>query len=193
MQIFNKKLILASKSPRRSQLLREAGFEFTNKTRDIDESYPEGLKPYEIAEYIAAKKAKGCADFLDREASDTILITSDTIVVLGNTIYGKPKNYSDAVRILKELSGQTHQVITGVCLKDGHKKRTFHGVSKVTFSELNDEEIDYYLKTCEPYDKAGSYGVQEWLGHCKITKIEGTYANIMGLPVDLVYENLLTF
>lgn len=193
MQVFTKKLILASKSPRRSQLLREAGFSFVNKTKDVDESYPEGLEPYEVAEYIAGKKAKGCVDFLEGEASDTILITSDTIVVLGDKIYGKPKNYEDAVRILKELSGKTHQVITGVCLQDASKKRTFHGVSKVTFSALNEEEIDYYLKSCEPYDKAGSYGVQEWLGHCKITKIEGTYANIMGLPVDLVYENLLTF
>jgi len=193
MQVFNKKLILASKSPRRSQLLREAGFSFINKAKDVDESYPEGLKPFEIAEYIASKKAKGSIDFLEGEEPNTILITSDTIVVLGDKIYGKPKNYEDAVRILKELSGQTHQVISGVCLQDSQKKRTFHGVSKVTFSDLNEEEIDYYLKACEPYDKAGSYGVQEWLGHCKITKIEGTYANIMGLPVDLVYENLLTF
>jgi len=193
MQVFNKKLILASKSPRRSQLLREAGFSFLNKTKDVDESYPEGLKPYEIAEYIANKKAKGCADFLEGEPDDTILITSDTIVVLHDKIYGKPKDYEDAVRILKELSGQTHQVITGVCLRDANKTKTFHGVSKVTFSELSEEEIDYYLNACEPYDKAGSYGVQEWLGHCKITKIEGTYANIMGLPVDLVYENLLSF
>ncbi len=193
MQVFNKKLILASKSPRRSQLLREAGFSFTNKTKDVDESYPEGLKPYEVAEYIASKKAKGCIDFLEGEAADTILITSDTIVVLHDKIYGKPKDYKDAVRILKELSGQTHQVITAVCLQDSSKKTTFHGVSKVTFSELTEEEIDYYLEACKPYDKAGSYGVQEWLGHCKITKIEGSYANIMGLPVHLVYENLLNF
>jgi septum formation protein len=193
MQVFNKKLILASKSPRRSQLLREAGFSFINKTKDVDESYPEGLKAHEVAEYIASKKAKGCADFLEGESPDTILITSDTIVVLNDKIYGKPKDYKDAVRILKELSGQTHMVITGVCLQDSKKQRTFHGISNVTFSNLTDDEIDYYLNTCKPYDKAGSYGVQEWLGHCKITKIEGTYANIMGLPVDLVYENLLTF
>ena len=193
MQVFTKKIILASKSPRRSQLLREAGFSFVNKTREVDESYPEGLLPYEVAEYIASKKAIGCIDFLEGETPDTILLTSDTIVVLKNKIYGKPKDYEDAVRILKELSGQTHQVITGVCLQDSQKKRTFHGVSNVTFSELTEEEIDYYLKACEPYDKAGSYGVQEWLGHCKITKIEGSYANIMGLPVHLVYENLLTF
>lgn len=193
MQVFNKKLILASKSPRRSQLLREAGFSFVNKTKEVDESYPEGLLAAEIAEYIAEKKAKGCEDFLEGEEKDTILITSDTIVVLNNKVYGKPKDYADAVRILNELSGQTHEVITGVCLQSLTKKVTFHGISKVTFSTLNEEEIDYYLKACKPYDKAGSYGVQEWLGHCKITKIEGSYANIMGLPVDLVYENLLTF
>ena len=193
MQVFKKKLILASKSPRRSQLLREAGFSFLNKTREIDESYPDGLKPYEVAEYIASKKAKGCEDFLEGEAPGTILLSSDTIVVLNDKIYGKPKDYDDAVRTLRELSGKTHEVITAVCLLDSKKKRTFHGVSKVTFSELTEEEIDYYLKACKPYDKAGSYGVQEWLGHCKITKIEGSYANIMGLPVDLVYENLLTF
>jgi len=192
MNVFDKKIILASKSPRRSQLLREAGFSFENKTKEIDESYPDGLLPWEIAEYIAVKKAEGCADFLDEKA-DAILLTSDTIVVLKGKIYGKPKDFADAVQILKELSGQTHQVITGVCLRSTKKHVTFHGVSKVTFDILSDEEIEYYLNACQPFDKAGAYGVQEWLGHCKITKIEGTYANIMGLPTDLVYAELVKF
>lgn len=192
MNVFDKKIILASKSPRRSQLLREAGFAFENKTKDVDESYPEGLQPWEVAEYIAVKKAKGCADFLEGN-EDAILLTSDTIVVLNDKIYGKPKDFADAVQILKELSGQTHEVITGVCLHNAQKQITFHGVSKVTFAALSDAEIDYYLHACKPFDKAGAYGVQEWLGHCKITKIEGTYANIMGLPTDLVYEELVKF
>ena len=192
MQVFDKKIILASKSPRRSQLLSEAGFNFTVRTKDIDESYPADLSPAEVAEYIAEAKAAGCADFLEDEPG-AILLTSDTIVVLGEKIYGKPRDYDHAVSILRELADRTHRVITGVCLWSRDKKVTFHGVSEVTFAPLSDEEIDYYLRTCRPYDKAGAYGIQEWLGHCKITAIKGTYENIMGLPTDLVYRYLCEF
>ena len=192
MDIYQKKLILASKSPRRKQLLTESGFDFVIKTKDIDESYPAGLTPAETAEYIAAKKAEACRSFL-ADYPEKIILTADTIVVLHGKIYGKPKNRADAVRILNELAGKTHRVITGVCLLSRGKKKCFHGISQVTFGALNAEEIDYYIDTCRPFDKAGAYGVQEWLGHCKITDISGTYANIMGLPTDLVYEELRKF
>ncbi len=192
MKFLNKKLILASKSPRRKQLLSESGFDFIIKTKDTDESYPAGLSPGEIAEYIADKKAEACRSFLTEHPAK-IILAADTIVVLGTKVYGKPEDFRDAVRILNELKGKTHRVITGVCLLSRGKKRLFHGVSKVTFADLTEEEIEYYLNKCEPYDKAGSYGVQEWLGHCKITDISGTYANIMGLPTDLVYEELRRF
>lgn len=191
MDILNKKIILASKSPRRSQLLREAGFSFQVKVKDVDESYPAHLSPPQVAEYIAQKKAKGSLDLLTTE--EQILLTSDTIVVLENTIYGKPKDHADAVRILQELSGKTHQVITGVCLHSLSKTEVFHGVSEVTFEPLSLDEIHFYITNYKPFDKAGAYGIQEWLGHCKISKIKGTHANIMGLPVDLVYKNLLAF
>lgn len=186
-----KKLILASKSPRRSQLLREAGFDFVIKTRDVDESYPEHLSPIEIAKHIARQKALGCADFLENEHD--ILLTSDTIVTLEGKIYGKPKDYNDAINILQELSGKTHQVITAVCLYSIQKECLFHSAAEVTFASLSRAEIDYYLEKCQPYDKAGAYGIQEWIGHCKITKMIGTYPTIMGLPVNLVYKNLSEF
>ena len=188
--MINRKIILASKSPRRSQLLREAGFEFEVKTREIEENYPSTLAAKDVATYLAAKKALGVQDFI---RGDEIILTSDTVVVLGNEIFGKPKDFADAKRILRKLSGTIHQVITGVCLLSKNKRRVFEGVSKVHFERLSDAEIDYYINEFKPYDKAGAYAIQEWIGLCKVKKIEGTYSNIMGLPVDLVYKELKQF
>jgi len=181
-------LILASKSPRRKQLLEQAGYSITIKLKEIDESYPSDLATDKVAEYIAIQKANGSKEFLQNE--DDLLITSDTIVVWNDNILGKPKDKEDAFNILRNLSGNKHIVITGVCLMSKAKKVSFSDTSTVWFSQLTDEEIDFYLEKYQPYDKAGSYGIQEWLGLCKIHKIEGTYANIMGLPVNRIYEEL---
>ena len=188
--MINRKIILASKSPRRSQLLREAGFEFEIRTREIEESYPPTLPAKEVAKFLAEKKALGVQDFI---TDDEIILTSDTVVILGNEIFGKPKDFADAQNILRKLSGTIHEVITGVCLFSINKKRVFEGVSKVHFEKLSDTEIGYYINKFQPYDKAGAYAIQEWIGLCKVKKIEGTYSNIMGLPVDLVYKELKQF
>lgn len=187
---FSRPLILASKSPRRSQLLQEAGIAFTVKTFDVDETYPEDLPTDEVAPFLAEKKAMAALDLIN----DTeIVLTADSVVILDDIIYGKPENRADARRILKALSGRTHTVITGVCLLAKDHRETFSGISKVCVEELSEEEIDFYIEKYAPMDKAGAYGVQEWLGLCKISAIEGTYSNIMGLPVNLVYESLKRF
>lgn len=188
--MINRKIILASKSPRRSQLLREAGFQFEIQTRDIEETYPATLPVEDVAEFLAEKKAEGVRDFI---TDDEIILTSDTTVVMGNTIFGKPKDASDAFDILKTLSGKSHKVITGVCLLSKDKKRIFKGVSTVYFDQLSDEEINYYIDQYKPYDKAGAYAIQEWIGLCKIKKVSGTYSNIVGLPMRKVYKELMKF
>ena len=187
---LNKKLILASKSPRRRQLLTEAGFEFEVRAIDVDESYPDTMPVAEVAGYIAHKKAVANKDTI---AADELLITSDTIVILDDTIYEKPSDYDDAVAMLTALSGKMHQVITGVCLWTQDKEVLFSEPAKVYLNELSPEEIDYYIKKYKPYDKAGAYAIQEWIGHCKIEKIEGTYTTIMGLPVHRIYQELSKF
>ncbi len=183
----NFRLILASKSPRRRELLSKAGFEFEIKTKDTPEDYPEDLPAEKVAEFLAKKKADAVQEWL---TPDAIILTADSVVILDNQMYEKPQDRDDAVRILRALSGNVHQVITGVCLTSVNEQRLFSGVSKVHFETLNDTEIEYYIDAYQPYDKAGSYAIQEWVGLCKISKIEGTYANIMGLPVDLVYRHL---
>jgi len=190
MDIEKYKIVLASKSPRRSQLLREAGFKFEMKTLDVDESFPDDLDRAEVAAYIARKKASAAKDLIK---DDEILLTADTIVVLENQIYEKPKDREDAIRILSDLSGKVHQVITGVCLLSKGKEQVFSEVADVHLAPLSQAEIEYYIDTYKPYDKAGAYAIQEWIGHCKITKIEGTYTNIMGLPVHRIYEALEGF
>jgi septum formation protein len=183
-------VILASKSPRRQQLLRQAGIPFRLETLEVPEDYPEEMPVEDVAAFLAQKKARAAAGFIeDRE----IILAADSVVILGDTIYGKPKDYQDAVRILKNLSGNIHWVITGVCLLAKEQERTFSGVSKVHFAPLNDEEIDFYLKHYQPYDKAGAYAIQEWIGLSKILRIEGTYSNIMGLPMEMVYRELMRF
>lgn len=187
MNILNKKIILASKSPRRSQLLQQAGFRFEIKTQEVEETYPDSLKTEEVAGFLARKKARAARSFIQK---DEIILAADSVVILNDTIYGKPKDYDDAVHILKQLSGNIHHVITGVCLLSITQERVFSDTSKVYFEPLTEEEIHYYITHYQPFDKAGAYAIQEWIGLCKIRKIEGTYANIMGLPVQRVYEEL---
>jgi len=188
--LMSRPIILASKSPRRSQLLREAGFDFRVESFDVDESFPLDMPPEEVAPWLAQRKAEAAAHLI---LKDEIILTADSVVILEGTIFNKPADYQEAFGMIRALSGKQHTVITGVCLLSKEKEKVLAGVTKVWFSELSDEEIDYYIKTCAPFDKAGSYGAQDWIGHCKITRIEGTFQNVMGLPVDLVYAALQTF
>ncbi len=183
-------LILASKSPRRSQLLREAGLDFTVQTFEVDESFSPDMPVEEVAPWLAQRKAQAALHLIDNQE---IVISADSVVILDDVIYNKPADYDDAFRMIRALSGRQHTVITGVCLLAKEKEVVFAGVTKVWFAELTDAEIDYYIRTCQPFDKAGSYGAQDWIGHCKITRIEGSFANVMGLPVDLVYRALQEF
>lgn len=191
MEILEKKIVLASKSPRRKQLLEQAGFSFTIRTQSIDEVYPANLPVAKVAPYLAEAKSSAALHLLESE--DEILLTADSVVILNDQIYGKPGDRDEARAILGELAGNTHTVITGVCLRNRRQKRVFAGESKVTMESLSKKEIDYYVDRYQPFDKAGAYAIQEWIGLCKISRIEGTYANIMGLPVDLVYQELTFF
>lgn len=183
-------LVLASKSPRRKQLLAEAGFTFRTQAKEVDETFPPEMPVEEVAAFLAEKKARACQSFLQ---PGEVMLTADSVVILDGKIYEKPIDRPDAIRILTELSGRKHQVITGVCLLNEDLHRTFSGFSDVYFEKLSRSEIEYYVDQYQPYDKAGSYAIQEWIGHCKISRIEGLYTNIMGLPVELVYQNLLHF
>ncbi|MES2592042.1 MAG: Maf family nucleotide pyrophosphatase [Bacteroidota bacterium] len=184
------KLILASKSPRRQYLLKELGLNFEVHTKEVDESFPDNLKAQEIPLFLCQKKA----DAFEEELTDeTIVITADTIVWVENQVLNKPENFDDAVRMLKLLSGKKHEVYTGVCLKSKFKTKSFYALTSVYFKELSQEEIEYYINNYNPYDKAGAYGAQEWIGYIAVEKIEGTYFNVMGLPVRELYEALLKF
>jgi len=188
--LSNYQLILASKSPRRKELLERSNIPFTIRTLEVEEIYPDSLPKAEVAEYLATLKAEAARPSM---ADDEVILGADSIVILKNTIYGKPKNKEEAHHILRQLSGQPHEVITGVCLLSKTKKVSFSGVSKVWMEELSDAEIAYYVDTFQPFDKAGAYAIQEWIGLCKISKIEGTYSNIMGLPTEMVYRALKQF
>ena len=182
------KIILASNSPRRKELLTGIDVQFEVRViQDIDESYPADLPTKDIAGYISHKKA---AVYQQQMAPDELIITADTIVVLGNEVMGKPHDEADARRMLRELSGQTHQVITGVTLTTIQKQVTFSVETDVTFKQLSDSEIDYYVSHYKPFDKAGAYGIQEWIGHIGVTGLQGSYFNVMGLPVQRIYEVL---
>lgn len=186
----NYHLILASNSPRRKELLSGIDVEYEIKTLpDIDESYPEELPKEQIAEFLAQKKASAYAAILSEK---TLLITADTVVILNNEILGKPGDKADAKAMLKKLSGNTHRVITGVCMTTKEKQICFSDTALVTFGQLSDEEIGYYVEKYNPMDKAGAYGVQEWIGYVAVEKIEGSYFNVMGLPIYRVYEELKT-
>jgi septum formation protein len=185
------RIILASNSPRRKELLAGLDLDFEVRIiKDIDESYPHDLPTKQIAEYISKKKA---AAYLATMAEDELVITADTIVVLGREVLGKPKNEADACRMLHELSGKTHHVITGVTLTTLQRQQSFSVLTDVTFKTLSDDEIHYYVTHYRPFDKAGSYGIQEWIGYIGVTALNGSYFNVMGLPVQRIYEALRTF
>ena len=185
------KIILASNSPRRKELLAGIDVPFDVRVIDgIDESYPVTLPTKDIAEYIAKKKATA---YRETMAGDELVITADTIVVLGSQVMGKPHDANEACSMLRQLSGQTHQVITGVTLTTKERQMSFSVETDVTFKNLSDEEIDYYVTNYQPFDKAGSYGIQEWIGHIGVTGMSGSYFNVMGLPVQRIYEALKTF
>ena len=191
-QLSKYKILLASKSPRRQYLLKELGLDFEVRTKEVDESFPDELKAHEIPLYLCEKKAHA----FDEELNDnTIVITADTVVWLPQTneVLNKPENFDDAVRMLQLLSGKMHEVYTGVCLKSKNKTKSFYALTKVYFKPLTLEEIELYINNYKPFDKAGSYGAQDWIGLVAVEKIEGTYFNVMGLPVKELYEELLKF
>ena len=188
MKDLKYKLILASNSPRRKELLAGLGVPFEVRVlQDIDEHYPENLPVNEVARYIAMEKADAYRRIV---AADKLIITADTVVIVGDEILGKPVDEADAVRMLKLLSGRTHQVMTGVCLLTAEKERCFDVTTDVTFKALTDEEIHYYVNRYRPFDKAGAYGIQEWIGYIGVTGLNGSYYNVMGLPVQRIYQEL---
>lgn len=184
------RIILASRSPRRQQLLTELGLRFEVVIKEYPETYPENLKGKEIALFVAKQKA----DLFKGEISDNdIVITADTIVWCNNKVLGKPLNDEDAARILKEISGNTHEVITGVSILSTAGEKAFSVSTKVTFDIISDEEIEFYIRSYRPFDKAGAYGIQEWIGIIACSHIEGSYFNVVGLPVQRLYKELQSF
>lgn len=187
----NYKIILASNSPRRKELLAGLDVDFEVRViQDIDESFPTSLPTKDIAEFISRKKA---AVYQEKMTDDELVITADTIVVLDSEVMGKPHDEADASRMLHKLSGRTHQVITGVTLTTTTRQQSFSVETDVTFKKLSDEEINYYVQRYKPFDKAGAYGIQEWIGHIGVTGLQGSYFNVMGLPVQRIYEALRQF
>lgn len=187
-KLTNHHIILASGSPRRQEFFNQLDIDFEIRLKPIKEIYPNELKRAEITDYLAKLKAE---PFLSELNTEDILITSDTIVWHKDSAIGKPIDELDAFNMLESLSGETHDVITSVCFTHKHQQRTVNAITKVTFKDLSDDEIWYYLKTFKPLDKAGAYGIQDWIGQIAVTHLEGSYFNVMGLPVHLVYETLL--
>ena len=184
-------VILASGSPRRKELLSSIGIDYKVRIiNGIDESYPENMKAEDIPQFISRKKA---ASYRQDMSNGELIITADTVVAVDNKILGKPKDKTEAVKMLSLLSGRKHQVITGVTVMTSEREETFATVSNVSISKLSDEEIDYYIEKYKPYDKAGAYGIQEWIGMIGVTGIEGSFFNVMGLPVQRLYTLLKTF
>ena len=182
------KIILASNSPRRKELLGGLDVDFEVRVMPgIDESYPDSLPTQEIAQFIATKKANAYKEVI---ADDELVITADTIVICDDEVLGKPSNADDAKRMLTMLSGRTHQVVTGVCLTAKNSQRAFSVTTDVTFDNLTDDEIEHYITKYKPFDKAGAYGIQEWIGYIGVTRLEGSYFNVMGFPVQRVYREL---
>ena len=189
-KFINHKIILASGSPRRQQFLKELELDFEIKLKEIEEIYPDHLQAEEITDFLSKLKASA---FENELKDNEVLITSDTIVWLDNKALGKPIDASHALRMLTEMSGKTHKVITSVCLKSIKKEVVFHDETLVTFTDLSLDEIEFYLKNYKPFDKAGSYGIQEWIGLVAIEKIQGSYANVVGLPTHKLYKELMNF
>ncbi|MFC4874270.1 Maf family nucleotide pyrophosphatase [Negadavirga shengliensis] len=183
----HKNIILASKSPRRQELLTGLGLKYTVKTMHTDEHYPEDMPCGKIASYLAEKKADALKHLIGPE---DILITADTVVIVDGKILNKPADHHEAKRMLRQLSSKKHEVMTGVCLMDAFKKNVFDDITDVYFNHLEEEEIDYYVENYKPMDKAGAYGIQEWIGYIGVEKIEGSYYNVMGLPVHKLYRFL---
>jgi len=186
---FNRRLILASSSPRRQYLMREAGFEFTVEKPDVEEDFPEELPVTQVAKFLAAKKAEHFRPRLREE----VVMTADTVVIIENKILNKPADRAEAISMLTLLSGHTHSVMTGVCIIAAEKEVSFDDTTLVTFKKLSEKEIEFYVDEYKPYDKAGAYGAQDWIGMVAIEKIEGSYFNVMGLPMHKVYEHLTHF
>ena len=183
----NFKLVLGSKSPRRQALIQELGFPVEIRIKEVEENYPDDLPSEKVPEFLAKLKAVPLKDSL---ADNEILVTSDTIVLLEGDVIGKPKNAADAKEMLGRLSGKTHTVISGVCLTSNQKQYAFSSHTKVFFDELSKEEINHYVDTFQPMDKAGSYGIQEWIGYIGVSKIDGCFYNVMGLPLHDLYRKL---
>jgi len=186
-RLKNYTLILASGSPRRQQFFKDLGLNFEVRLKPINEEYPNRLTHFEISDYLAQLKS---LPFKEELQPNDILITSDTIVWNDNKALGKPSDKEDAFNMLQSMSNKTHEVITSVCFTTTTSQKTVNAVTKVTFKALSDNEINYYLDNYKPYDKAGAYGIQEWIGHIGITSIEGSYFNVVGLPTHLVYKTL---
>jgi septum formation protein len=186
---FNRPLILASSSPRRQYLMKEAGFTFTVEKPDVDEDFPDHLPIEQVAKYLASKKA----EFFRLKMKDEIIVTADTVVIINNKIMNKPQYREEAVGMLRELSGHTHKVMTGVCIISKEREESFDETTLVTFKHLNESEIEFYVDQYKPYDKAGAYGAQDWIGMVAIEKIVGSYFNVMGLPIHKVYAHLISF
>lgn len=185
------KIILASQSPRRKALLEDLGLSFETRPIDVEESYPTNLKAQEIALYLSQLKAQ--AFNFEELCENCLVITADTIVWQDGQVLSKPKDAKDAIRILNLLSGNSHEVITGVTLRTNTKTHSFYSLTKVYFKKLTQEEIEFYISNYQPFDKAGAYGIQEWIGYIGIEKIEGSYFNVVGLPVQKLYTELMTF
>jgi len=180
-------VILASKSPRRQQFFKDLDIDFTVQLKEVDEIYPKELIGFEITDFLADLKSKSFTDLNENE----LLITSDTIVWLDNKAFGKPKNEAEAYIMLQELSGKKHKVITSISIKNKNFQKIINDTTLVYFKELSNDEINYYIKNYQPYDKAGAYGIQEWIGYIAIDKIEGSYFNVAGLPVHKLYKELM--
>jgi septum formation protein len=182
-------LILASSSPRRQYLMKEAGFTFTVEKPDVDEDFPEALPVDQVARYLALKKA----EYFRQNIINQIIVTADTVVILNNKILNKPADKPEAINMLTNLSGKTHLVMTGVCILSADKEESFDDTTEVTFKKLSAEEIEFYIDNYKPYDKAGAYGAQDFIGMIAIEKIVGSYFNVMGLPIHKVYQHLTTW
>ena len=183
---LSRPLVLASNSPRRKEIMRNAGFSFSVKVIPTDESFPADMPVEEVPAFLARNKAACFKESLNSE----IVLCADTVVVINNEIINKPDDIDDARRMLRLLSGRVHQVITGVCVMTKEETITFRDITDVTFKSLSEWEIEYYIQKCHPFDKAGSYGVQDFIGMIGITKIEGSFYTVMGLPIHRVYEAL---
>lgn len=185
--IKSRRIILASKSPRRNELLKGLGLEFLTKTKDVEEDFPDAMDPFAVPRYLAEKKAMAFREDLQEE---DLLIAADTVVIVDGEILNKPADEGDALLMLQKLSGNVHQVITGVCMMDRQKTVVFEDQTEVHFKALEEEELLGYIKRFQPFDKAGAYGVQEWIGYVAVYKMVGSFYNVMGLPVHRIYEEL---